>query len=107
MRLKALEHVSCSHSMSSNLRVPCSRSCSFSKLTVYAATVESGGCAACAPPWQSRYSTTCRYSPRVDRLDSALVAPGGGPQPQPNRDARRGHPHPLTNQPRGINDYDE
>ena len=56
-----------------------------------------GGYAACAPPWQSRYPTTCRYSSRVDRLDAALVAPGGGPQPQPSRGARRGHPHPLTN----------
>eukprot|EP01043_Picozoa_sp_COSAG02_P069635 COSAG02_NODE_12012_length_1613_cov_3.923481_3_plen_39_part_01 len=30
-----------------------------------------------APPWQSRYPTTYRYSSRVDGLDAALVAPGG------------------------------
>ena len=53
-----------------------------------------GGCAACAPPWQSHYPATYRYSSRVDGRTTAFCRPGGGPQPQPNRGARRGHPHP-------------
>ena len=37
-----------------------------------------------------------RYSSRVDG-PKLPCSSRGGPQPQPNRGARRGHPHPLTN----------
>ena len=54
----------------------------------------SGGCAACAPPWQSRYPATYRYSSRVDGRATAFCRPGGVLSPSPTGAPAGGTPIP-------------